>query len=58
MPNYKTVLKKILGLLLILFGFIALLLPFVPFSWVAFFGFELLGIKVLPWPKKKAEKEN
>ena len=57
MITLKTTLKKILGIALILFGFIALLLPFVPFSWVAFFGFELLGIKILPWPKR-GNKEN
>ena len=56
----KSILKKILGVALIIFGFIALLVPLLPFSWVAFIGFELLGIgsllrgKIKAWFKKDA----
>jgi len=56
----KNILKKILGVALIIFGFIALLIPFFPFAWVAFIGFELLGVgallrgKIKAWFKKDA----
>ena len=56
----KSILKKILGVALIIFGFIALLIPFFPFAWVAFIGFELLGAgallrgKIKAWFKKDA----
>ena len=56
----KSILKKILGVALIIFGFIALLIPFFPFAWVAFIGFELLGVgallrgKIKAWFKKDA----
>lgn len=39
--------KKILGILLVVFGLIALLVPFFPFAWVVFVGFELLGVRVI-----------
>ena len=57
MKQLKSASKKILGVALILLGFIALLLPFVPFSWIAFFGFELLGIKIMPWRGKKPDNK-
>jgi len=50
----KNILKKILGVVLIIFGFIALLIPFFPFAWVAFIGFELLGVGALLRGKIKA----
>jgi len=57
MNQIKPVLKKVLGVALIIFGFIALILPLVPFSWVAFIGFELLGIKIMPWRAQKSDNE-
>lgn len=48
------ILKIILGIALIIFGFIALLVPFFPFAWVAFVGLELLGIRMSFWEKIKA----
>ena len=35
------------GVFLVLFGFVALILPLVPFSWVMFIGFQLMGVHVL-----------
>ncbi len=47
-----------LGIALIIFGFIALLIPFFPFAWVAFIGFELLGLGALLRGKIKAWFKN
>jgi hypothetical protein len=41
----KTVVKKIIGIILIIIGLIALLTPFTPGSWLALIGLELLGIR-------------
>jgi small-conductance mechanosensitive channel len=45
--------KKILGIFLILVGIFALLTPFTPGSWLAFVGLELLGVRVAFWDKIK-----
>lgn len=50
----KGVIRMVLGVGLIIFGFVALLIPFFPFAWVAFVGFELLGIGALLRGKIKA----
>lgn len=47
------ILKLSLGVALIIFGFVALLIPFFPFAWVAFIGLELLGIRAAFWDKIK-----
>jgi uncharacterized protein YqgC (DUF456 family) len=39
--------KKILGIALIIIGFVALLTPFTPGSWLIFVGLELLGFRIL-----------
>jgi len=39
--------KKVIGILLIVVGLIALLIPLVPGSWLAFVGLEFLGIRAL-----------
>lgn len=39
--------KKIKGIILIIVGFIALVTPFTPGSWLIFVGLEILGIKIL-----------
>ena len=39
-------LKKSLGVLLIILGLIALLTPLTPGSWLAIIGLELLGIRI------------
>lgn len=40
-------LKKAIGILLILYGLVALVSPFTPGSWLVFIGLELLGIQIL-----------
>lgn len=48
------ILKRIVGVILVIFGIIALLIPFFPFAWVAFVGLEFLGIRTLFWDKIRA----
>jgi uncharacterized protein YqgC (DUF456 family) len=40
-------LKKILGVICVFLGFIALITPLTPGSWLIIVGFELLGIRLL-----------
>ncbi|MHC4265153.1 MAG: hypothetical protein ACYSUK_04380 [Planctomycetota bacterium] len=40
----KTILKKIIGVILILIGLFALVTPFTPGSWLALIGLEMLGL--------------
>lgn len=48
MKNFsKYLFKRIFGVFLVIFGLVALVIPFFPFAWVAFIGFELLGFRVL-----------
>jgi c-di-AMP phosphodiesterase-like protein len=41
----KVIIKKVIGVILIIVGLIALLTPFTPGSWLALIGMELLGIR-------------
>ncbi len=41
----KTIFKKVIGVILIIIGLVALLTPFTPGSWLALIGMELLGIR-------------
>jgi len=43
----RKILKKGLGVLLIILGLLALLTPFSPGSWLALIGLEILGVRVL-----------
>lgn len=43
----KSFLKKILGVLLIVVGLLALVTPLTPGSWLAIIGLELLGLREL-----------
>jgi membrane protein implicated in regulation of membrane protease activity len=43
----KPVLKKTLGVILIVLGLAALVTPFTPGSWLALIGFELVGFGFL-----------
>ncbi len=43
----KKCLKKTLGVLLVIVGFLALVTPFSPGSWLILIGFELLGLRFL-----------
>lgn len=49
----KSFWKKVAGVLLILIGVIALITPFTPGAWLAFIGFELLGVRLLAWDRVK-----
>ena len=53
----KPTVKKTLGIILILIGFIALITPFTPGSWLIFIGLELLGVEVLVSEKFKFWKK-
>jgi hypothetical protein len=41
----KTIIKKVLGVILIIVGLAALFTPFTPGSWLALIGLELVGIR-------------
>ena len=43
----KSVFKKVLGVFLIILGFLALVTPFTPGSWLILIGLELLGLRLL-----------
>jgi hypothetical protein len=47
----KSIIKKVIGIILIIVGLIALLTPLTPGSWLALIGLELLGIR--KWVFKK-----
>lgn len=58
-------LKKFIGVLLILLGLLALVTPLTPGSWLVFVGLEILGVRFLFWTKlkekifgKEAPKDN
>ncbi|MHC4186725.1 MAG: hypothetical protein ACYST2_01715 [Planctomycetota bacterium] len=40
----KTIVKKIVGVILVLVGLFALVTPFTPGSWLALIGLEMLGL--------------
>jgi len=43
----KRILKKVLGVVFIVLGLLALVTPFSPGSWLALIGFEILGLRIL-----------
>jgi hypothetical protein len=43
----KSIFKKAFGVILIILGFLALITPFTPGSWLILIGFELLGFRIL-----------
>jgi len=43
----KNVVKKVIGVALIIVGLVALVTPFSPGSWLALIGLELLGFGIL-----------
>lgn len=49
--QHRQFLKKTLGVLLIVVGFLALVTPFTPGSWLVFVGAELLGIRIAFWDR-------
>jgi uncharacterized protein YqgC (DUF456 family) len=61
-PILKNVLKKTIGVILIVVGLVALFTPFTPGSWLALIGLELLGFgfllenRIIRAIRKKFEK--
>lgn len=49
--------KKVIGIILILIGLAALFTPLTPGSWLAIIGLELLGVRILFWDKLKFWKK-
>lgn len=55
--------KKTIGILLIIVGLLALVTPFTPGSWLVFIGLEFLGLrlafrdKIKAWIKKYASRQ-
>ncbi len=47
--------KKAAGIVLIIIGFLALITPFTPGSWLMFVGLELLGVRLALWDKIKSK---
>ncbi len=53
MSESKSPTKKIIGVIFIIYGFIALITPFTPGSWLIFVGLEFLGVRLAFWEKIK-----
>jgi hypothetical protein len=53
----KTIIKKVVGVILIIYGIFALLTPFTPGSWLAIIGMELLGIHLVIFDRFLPEKQ-
>jgi hypothetical protein len=53
----KTIIKKTIGVILIIYGIFALLTPFTPGSWLAIIGMELLGIHLVVFNRFLSEKQ-
>ena len=53
----KTIIKKVIGVILIIYGIFALLTPFTPGSWLALIGMELLGIHFVFFNRFLNEKQ-
>jgi uncharacterized protein YqgC (DUF456 family) len=45
--------KKVIGIICFILGFIALITPLTPGSWLIFVGLELLGFRLAIWEKIK-----
>ncbi|HLC44712.1 MAG: hypothetical protein A2722_00945 [Candidatus Doudnabacteria bacterium RIFCSPHIGHO2_01_FULL_50_11] len=43
--------KKTIGTVLIVIGFLALITPFTPGSWLIFVGLGILGVRLALWDK-------
>jgi c-di-AMP phosphodiesterase-like protein len=53
----KVIIKKVIGVILIIVGLIALFTPFTPGSWLALIGLELLGIRQFVFRKFLNDKQ-
>jgi uncharacterized protein YqgC (DUF456 family) len=49
----KSPIKIVVGVILIILGFLALITPLTPGSWLIFVGLELLGFRLAIWEKIK-----
>lgn len=54
MRNWKSWFKPVVGVILIILGFLALVTPFTPGSWLIFVGLGLLGIRLAIWDRIKS----
>lgn len=45
--------RKVIGILLLILGFISIITPLTPFGFLFFVGLEVLGIRLLFWNKVK-----
>jgi hypothetical protein len=52
--NFYSVIKKPLGVVLVIVGLLLHLIPLFPASWIIVLGLELLGIRILIQDKIKA----
>jgi hypothetical protein len=57
MASMKTIIKKVLGVILIIIGIAALLTPLTPGSWLALIGMELVGIRLAFFNRFLNEKQ-
>ncbi len=57
-PSQASLAKRILGIVLILIGLVALVTPLTPGSWLIFFGFGIWGIRLTFWDKWKEKWNN
>jgi uncharacterized protein YqgC (DUF456 family) len=53
LQNSKSRWKKIIGIICFIIGFLALITPLTPGSWLIFVGLELLGFRLVIWEKIK-----
>jgi hypothetical protein len=53
----KIIIKKVIGVILIIVGVFALLTPMTPGSWLALIGLELLGVRMLFFKKFLSDKQ-
>jgi hypothetical protein len=53
----KEIIKKIIGVILIIYGIFALLTPVTPGSWLALIGLELLGVRKFLFRKLLSDKQ-
>lgn len=53
----KSIIKKVIGVILIIIGLIALFTPLTPGSWLALIGLELLGIRQFIFRRFLTEKQ-
>jgi len=53
--NIEDVFKKVIGVLALIVGLVALVTPLTPGAvWLIFIGLELLGLRILVWDKIKS----